>query len=87
VLWIGDTANHRLRCVNAPGTIRTVAGTGTGAGDGFDSHIPAKRGPALQVEVPYPRPVGVDSDGNVYVTGDAYATIPKVVQMVAKPAC
>ncbi|MGW1077689.1 DUF6065 family protein [Streptomyces sp. NPDC002537] len=60
-VYIADTGNHRVRRVDAgSGTISTVAGNGTAgfSGDG---------GPAVQAALKYPRGVGVDSEGNLYI--------------------
>lgn len=60
ILYIADTDNHRVRKVDADGTITTVAGTGTAgfSGDG---------GPAVQAQLNDPRAVAVDASGNVYI--------------------
>ncbi|MDQ3946128.1 MAG: NHL repeat-containing protein [Actinomycetota bacterium] len=59
-VFIADTDNHRIRKVDADGTISTVAGTGTAgfSGDG---------GPAGQAQLNDPRAVAVDRSGNIYV--------------------
>jgi sugar lactone lactonase YvrE len=60
-LFIADVAGHRLRAVDlASGTIRTVAGDGTGkhVGDG---------GPASAAKLSGPRAVKVAADGTVLV--------------------
>jgi sugar lactone lactonase YvrE len=59
-LYIADTDNHRIRKVDAEGTITTVAGTGTAgfSGDG---------GPAGQAQLNDPRAVAADESGHVYV--------------------
>jgi sugar lactone lactonase YvrE len=59
-LYIADTDNHRIRKVNADGTITTLAGTGTAgfSGDG---------GPANQAQLNDPRAVAVDGSGNIFV--------------------
>ena len=59
-LYIADWANHRVRRVDAAGTITTVAGTGVEgySGDG---------GPATVAQLAFPRGVAVDAAGNLYV--------------------
>lgn len=66
-LYIADTWNHRIRKVDAAGTITTVAGTGT-AGTGGDG------GPAAGTQVAYPTGINADGGGNVYF-GDANGRI------------
>jgi DNA-binding beta-propeller fold protein YncE len=59
-LYLSDTANHRIRRVDAAtGTIATVAGDGTKgfAGDG---------GPALRAHLDEPYGVVLDAQGNLY---------------------
>lgn len=73
LLYLSDSANHRIRAVNrgnaprsvagvtlAPGEIRTVAGDGTlgFAGDG---------GPAAAARLAYPGELELDPDGNLLV--------------------
>ena len=59
-LCIADPRAHRIRCVEPDGTIRTVAGTGTGgfSGDG---------GPAAAASLSRPSDVAVDRNGSVYI--------------------
>ena len=59
-LFIADYGNHRIRKVDASGTITTVAGNGTPgfAGDG---------GPASSAQLNYPYGVAVDGAGNLYI--------------------
>ena len=63
-LYIADTWNHRLRRVDASGTITTVAGIGESgySGDG---------GPANQAQLYRPKDATVDSTGNLYIA-DTY---------------
>ena len=59
-LYIADTGNHRIRRVDASGTITTVAGIG-GAYDSGGS------GPAAEAVLHYPQGVAVDGAGNLYI--------------------
>ncbi|SFD38451.1 NHL repeat-containing protein [Paracidovorax konjaci] len=59
-LYIVDSGNHRVRRVDAAGTIVTVAGTGV-AGYGGDG------GPAVAAQLNEPRGIAVDAAGNLYV--------------------
>ena len=59
-LYIADTLNHRVRRVDASGTIATVAGTGA-AGFGGDG------GPATSAALRRPHGVAVDGVGNIYI--------------------
>ncbi len=61
-LYIADTLNHRIRRVDAEGTITTFAGTG-------DRGISGDGGPAVQALLDRPRGVAADTDGNVYIAG------------------
>ncbi len=59
-LYIADSDNHRIRKVDAAGTITSIAGNGNQglAGDG---------GPAVAAELNAPEGVAVDRAGNVYI--------------------
>ena len=59
-LYIADFWNHRIRRVDAAGTITTVAGTGNAgfSGDG---------GPAANAQLRYPETVAVDGAGSLYI--------------------
>ena len=59
-LYIADTANNRIRVVNANGTISTVAGTGVAAygGDG---------GPATEARLRAPRDIAIANDGTLFI--------------------
>ena len=70
-LYIADTISHRIRRVDASGTITTVAGTGTSgySGDG---------GPAVEAQLNCPSDVAVDRSGNLYIADRANARIRRV---------
>ena len=59
-VYIADTGNHRIRRIDASGTIRTIAGTGEPgfSGDG---------GPATKAQLSSPIALAVDGAGNLYV--------------------
>ncbi len=61
-LYVADFLNHRIRKISSDGTVSTVAGTGT---DGFMD------GPDTVAQFNYPRGIGVDGSGNLYV-GDSW---------------
>lgn len=78
-LYIADTANHRIRRVDAvTGIITTVAGIGptnpvTGAG-GYSGDT----GPATLAELNYPYTVAFDSNGNMYIPDSANNVVREV---------
>lgn len=66
-LYIADNGNHRIRRVEADGTIATIAGNGNpgNSGDG---------GQAREAELSSPQGVALDGKGNVYFT-DTFAHV------------
>ena len=60
-LYVSDSANHRIRRIDAGGVITTIAGTGVRgfSGDG---------GPATEAQLAAPIDLALDGSGNVYVT-------------------
>ena len=70
-LYIADSANDRVRRVNASGIITTVAGTGS-SGYGGDG------GPAIDAQMGDPRAVAVDAAGNLYITQTTSSRIRRV---------
>src|SRR5271157_2250007 len=67
-LYIADSGNNRIRKVTG-GTITTVAGGGSGLGDG---------GPATSASLALPYGVAVDSAGNLYIADFGNNRIRKV---------
>ena len=59
-VYIADSRNHRIRKVDTPGIITTVAGSG---GSGFVGD----GGPAVSALLNYPRGVAADGAGNLYI--------------------
>ena len=59
-VYVADTGNHRVRRIDAAGTITTYAGTGE-PGDCVDG------GPAAEARLSSPYGVAADTAGNVYV--------------------
>ncbi len=70
-LYIADTANSRVRKVDAAGGISTVAGNGVWgySGDG---------GPAIAAQITSPEGVAVDGSGNLYIADTWNNRIRKV---------
>jgi|SRR6187402_2447480 len=58
-LLFADRRNHRIRRIDADGTIHTVVGNGSASGKG--------NGTAVQTPLAMPRGVSVDADGNLFV--------------------
>lgn len=71
VVYIADTYNHRIRRINADGTIATIAGTGVAglAGDG---------GPATLAQFAYPQNLAIDPAGNLLVSSSAENRIRRI---------
>src|SRR5262249_41538739 len=70
-VYVADQADNRLRKISAARIASTYAGTGVfgGAGDG---------GLATNAQVGFPRGVGMDSAGNVYVTSPVGAVVRRI---------
>ena len=75
-VYIADSDNHRIRKVDATGTITTFAGSGaTGfVGGGFSGD----GGPAVQAQLDSPSSVAADGAGNVYIADASNSRIRKV---------
>ena len=70
-LYIADTSNHRVRKVDASGTIATVAGNGT---EGFSGD----GGAATRARLNFPTGVTLDKAGNLFITDQSNHRIRKV---------
>ncbi|MGW4274092.1 NHL domain-containing protein [Streptomyces seoulensis] len=70
-LYVCDYSNHRIRKITTDGKISTIAGNGT-AGTKGDN------GPALSVQLNYPRGVAVDAEGAVYIADAENHRVRKV---------
>ena len=77
-VYIGDRLNHRVRKIDANGIITTLAGTGAEgyAGDG---------GPASQAQLAHPLHLGVDTNGNLYITDSRNHRVRRVVVATTPP--
>ena len=75
-LYIADGDNHRIRKVDAIGTITTIAGTGESefgrGGFGGDG------GPAVQAQLSSPTGVALDGAGNLYIADSSNHRIRRV---------
>ena len=70
-VYIADSNNHRIRKVDATGTITTIAGTG-------ESDFSGDGGPAVEASLRYPRGVAVDGLGNLYIADTSNGRIRRV---------
>ena len=70
-LYIADRRSHRIRRVDAAGTIATIAGTGRAgySGDG---------GPAVEAQLALPKGVAADGVGNIYIADSFFPRIRRV---------
>jgi sugar lactone lactonase YvrE len=69
-LYIADTFNHVVRCVDAKGVITTVAGSEPGlSGDG---------GPAVEAQLNLPMAVNVDGQDRLYISDAGNSRIRRV---------
>jgi hypothetical protein len=77
-LYIADTANQRIRKVDAAtGIITTVAGNGFLSAGGFGGYS-GDNGPAASAELNLPYAVAFDAAGNFYIPDSANSRIRKV---------
>src|ERR1017187_4642838 len=70
-LYIADTFNHRIRKVDASGTITTVAGTGVAGYSGDE-------GAATSANLNTPQGVAVDDNGDIFISDTANNRIRQV---------
>ena len=70
-VYVADYQNHRIRKIDATGTIKTIAGNGSQgfSGDG---------GPAVNAQLNYPRNLAIDGAGNLYVADSQNNRIRKI---------
>ena len=73
-VYIADSGNHRIRKVDATGTITTFAGSAGFRGGGLSGD----GGPAVQAHLSYPSGVAADGAGNVYIADSTNHRIRKV---------
>ena len=70
-LYVADSDNHRVRKIDASGTITTVAGTGE-QGSNEDG------GPAVSAQLHSPTGVTVDGSGNLYIADSDNHRVRKI---------
>ena len=70
-LYVSDSANHRIRRIDAGGVITTIAGTGVRgfSGDG---------GPATEAQIAAPGGLALDGSGNLYVADSGNNRIRRI---------
>ena len=74
-LFIADSGNHRIRKVDAAGTITTIAGSGETR---FSGGFSGDGGPADEAQLSDPFGVAVDGAGNLYIADSGNHRIRKV---------
>ena len=74
-LYIADTGNHRIRKVDATGTITTIAGT---TEERVCDPRCRDRGPAVMARLNFPLGVAVDGAGNLYIADSDNHRVRKV---------
>jgi len=70
-LYIADEQNHRVRLVTADGVISTFVGTG-------DAEPQDEDLPAIEMNLPAPYGIAIDTDDNLYVLNRGHDKIHKV---------
>ncbi len=78
IMYIADQNNHKIRIVDASGTINTFAGTGA-AGDGGDGAS------ALSAGLYFPAATAPDAAGNMYIADEFNNRIRKVSTTASTP--
>ncbi len=68
---VADRDNYRIRKIGADGKITTIAGTGT-------SGVNGNNGPALSAQIGYIGGLGLNSNGDLFLTENFYHCIRKV---------
>ena len=76
-VYIADTANHRVRKVDADGIITTFAGTGEEGDEDEDGDI-GDDGPATEAQLHGPVGLAFDADDNLYIADTGNSRIRKV---------
>ena len=76
-VYIADTANHRVRKVDADGVITTFAGTGEEGDEDEDGEI-GDDGPATEAQLHGPVGLAFDADDNLYIADSGNSRIRKV---------
>ena len=87
-LYLADTANNRIRKVDASGVISTVAGNGVAGYNGESASLVLRTGkktrtvstisPAASLELNAPADVAADGSGNIYIADTSNNRIRKV---------
>jgi hypothetical protein len=72
VLCFADAGNHRIRCIDRQGVIRTIAGSGQGGGFAGDG------GPATSARLNSPISCAADTNGNLYIADSLNHRIRKI---------
>ena len=70
-LYVADTRNHRIRKIDPSGVITTVAGTGSNEHNGV-------AGPAIELNLSYPKDVALDPDGNLFIADTQHYRVLKM---------
>ncbi|PZF70923.1 NHL domain-containing protein [Taibaiella soli] len=70
-VYIADRSNHKIRKVNAAGTITTIAGNGSAA-------MAGDNGAATSASLNYPAAVALDAAGNLYIADASNNRVRKV---------
>ncbi|MCZ6817253.1 MAG: hypothetical protein O7F76_11260 [Planctomycetota bacterium] len=70
-LVIADTQNHRIRAVDAEGTITTIAGTGV---PGFSGDFQ----PATAARLEFPDHLAIDGSGNIYFADSSRRRVRRI---------
>jgi uncharacterized protein (TIGR03437 family) len=78
-LYIADTYNNVIRKVNTSGTISTVAGTGSGAGNlACNGGYSGDNGPATKAQLNFPVSIALDPVGDLWISDQCNNVIREV---------